>query len=123
MTCIFHGLNLHDLPFPWDDESPAHDSLLQRLIKEVVDLCEAGVTDFYCGTALGCDRLFAEVVEALQDAYPIGLHPAAQIDQADILLMVGNPKSNDAPKQGERVIIIPSIESQQLESRKSILLE
>lgn len=74
MTCAFTGPRPHKLPFPWNDEHPAFDSLLQRLTKEVAGLCEQGATDFYAGMARGCDLLFAEVVLALRDAYPIKLH-------------------------------------------------
>ena len=73
-TCAFTGPRPHNLPFLLYDDHPAYLSLRQRLQKEITLLCEQGVTDFYCGMALGCDLLFAELVLELKKAYRINLH-------------------------------------------------
>jgi len=50
---------------------------MQRLIKEIVALCDHGVRDFICGMALGADLLCGEIVASLKDRYPdINLHAA-----------------------------------------------
>ena len=76
MTCAFTGPRPQNLPILLDPKPMAYFDLYRRLLKETTLLCKQGVTDFYCGMALGCDLLFAEIVIGLKKAYPIKLHAA-----------------------------------------------
>jgi len=68
MTCAFTGPR--QLPFPLTPGNPGFDDLCLRLQKEITLLCEQGVTDFYCGMALGTDQLCAEILLALKQGFP-----------------------------------------------------
>lgn len=75
MICAFTGPRL--LPFPLTPGNPGFDDLCLRLQKEITLLCEQGVTDFYCGMALGADQLCAEILLELKQSFPgVRLHAA-----------------------------------------------
>ena len=76
MTCAFTGPRPHNLQFLLYDDHQAYLSLRARIEKETTLLIEQGGTDFYCGMALGCDLLFAEIVLELKSVYPVRLHAA-----------------------------------------------
>jgi len=75
MTCAFTGPR--NPPFLFMEGFSYYEDLRARLEKEITLLCEQGVTYFYCGMALGCDQLCAEIVLVLKPDFPdIQLHAA-----------------------------------------------
>ena len=77
MTCAFTGPRPQSLPFLHSNGSPAYDSLVKRLQKEINVLCEQGVREYYCGMAIDSDLLCGEIVVCSRARYPdIQLHAA-----------------------------------------------
>jgi len=70
MKCAFTGPQPKSLPFRCHEDDPAYDDLTQRIIKEVVQLCEQGVREYYVGMAAGCDLLCCEVALSMKEIYP-----------------------------------------------------
>jgi len=70
LKCAFTGPRPQSLPFRCHEDDPAYDDLTQRMIKEVVELCEQGVNEYYCGMALGADLLCCEIALSMKESYP-----------------------------------------------------
>ena len=85
MTCAFTGPRPQSLPFQLVPGYPAYDRLRWRLQKEITLLCKQGVMDYYCGMAMGCDQLCAEILLEQKRNFPeVRLHAAVPFrGQAD----------------------------------------
>jgi len=70
MKCAFVGLEPKFLPFRCREDDPAYDDLTQRLIKEIVNLCEQGVKEYTTGMESGAGLLCCEVALAMKENDP-----------------------------------------------------
>ena len=70
MVCGFTGHRPEKLPWGTVEEDPRCRALKVLIAREVKQAADAGVTDFACGMARGCDTYFAEAVLALRDEMP-----------------------------------------------------
>ena len=70
MVCGFTGHRPEKLPWGTVEEDPRCRALKVLIAREVKQAVDAGVTDFACGMARGCDTYFAEAVLALRDEMP-----------------------------------------------------
>ena len=70
MVCGFTGHRPEKLPWGTVEEDSRCRALKVLIAREVKQAADAGVTDFACGMARGCDTYFAEAVLALRDEMP-----------------------------------------------------
>lgn len=70
MVCGFTGHRPEKLLWGTDEEDPRCQALKVLIAREVKMAAEAGVTEFSCGMARGCDTYFAEAVLALKKEFP-----------------------------------------------------
>ena len=70
MTCAFTGHRPEKLPWGSREEDPRCGALRAQILSAVGRAYGAGVRNFSCGMARGCDFYFAESVLALQKDHP-----------------------------------------------------
>ena len=70
-TCAFSGHRPYKFPWKNNEDDPRCITLKETLTKQITELVEAGVTDYYSGGADGVDCWASLIVLALREKNPI----------------------------------------------------
>lgn len=70
MVCAFTGHRPEKLPWGTDEDDIRCGAVRVLIALEIRMAAEAGVTEFACGMARGCDTYFAEAVLRLKEEMP-----------------------------------------------------